>query len=87
MNGGDASDEFFDLTTSWSRRTPRTAAWRSSPSRSATSILVHFDCGQGMSLVAKVGPSTPIQPGSTLSFQFAPEYCHLFAREDGARLY
>ena len=49
--------------------------------------LVHFDCGQGMSLVAKVGPSTPIQPGSTLSFQFAPEYCHLFAREDGAGLY
>jgi multiple sugar transport system ATP-binding protein len=49
--------------------------------------LVHFDCGHGTSLVAKVGPSTLIQPGGTLSFQFAPDCCHLFAREDGARLY
>jgi multiple sugar transport system ATP-binding protein len=48
--------------------------------------LVHFEDRQGHALVAKVGPTTPIQPGSTLSFRFAAEYCHLFASEDGTRL-
>ncbi len=48
--------------------------------------LVHFDYGQAAPLVAKAGPTTPLQPGSTLSFHFAADYCHLFGA-DGARLY
>lgn len=49
--------------------------------------LVHFDSGQGIRLVAKIGPATAIQPGSLLKFRFASESCHLFAVEDGARLF
>ena len=48
--------------------------------------LVHFDYGQAVPLVAKAGPTTPLQPGSSLSFRFAADYCHLFGA-DGARLY
>ncbi len=48
--------------------------------------LVHFDYGQAIPLVAKVGPTTTLQPGSGLSFRFATDYCHLFGA-DGARLY
>jgi multiple sugar transport system ATP-binding protein len=49
--------------------------------------LVHFDYGQDTGLVAKVKPTTLVQPGNTLSFQFASEYCHLFAKEDGTRIF
>jgi multiple sugar transport system ATP-binding protein len=49
--------------------------------------LVHFDSEQGIRLVAKTGPATAIQPGSLLKFRFASESCHLFAVEDGARLF
>jgi multiple sugar transport system ATP-binding protein len=49
--------------------------------------LVHFDDGFGHHLVAKVGPSTDIAPGSTLSFRFASDYCHLFDAADGSRLH
>ena len=49
--------------------------------------LVHFDSGQGIRLVAKVGPATAIEPGSLLKFRLASELCHLFAAEDGARLF
>jgi len=48
--------------------------------------LVHFDYGQAVLLVAKAGPTTPLQPGSALSFRFATDYCHLFDA-DGTRLY
>jgi multiple sugar transport system ATP-binding protein len=48
--------------------------------------LVHFQDSHGHALVAKVGPATPIKPGSTLSYRFAAEFCHLFAAEDGKRL-
>ena len=40
--------------------------------------LVYFDYGQSSALVAKVGPSTPLKPGTPLSFRFAADYCHLF---------
>ena len=49
--------------------------------------LVHFDYGQTVPLVAKAGPTTPLQPGSSLSFRFAADYCHLFGADDGVRLY
>jgi ABC-type sugar transport system ATPase subunit len=49
--------------------------------------LVHFDDGRGHALVAKVGPTTGIQPGSAMSFQFASDYCHLFDAGDGTRIY
>ena len=49
--------------------------------------LVHFDDGRGHALVAKVGPATTIEPGSPLKFRFAANACHLFADDDGARLY
>jgi multiple sugar transport system ATP-binding protein len=48
--------------------------------------LVHFEDSRGNALVAKVGPTTSIQPGGKLSFRFASEFCHLFAAEDGTRL-
>jgi multiple sugar transport system ATP-binding protein len=47
--------------------------------------LVHFDAGQGKSLVAKVPPSTQLAPGAPLKFGFAPEHCHLFDAADGQR--
>jgi multiple sugar transport system ATP-binding protein len=49
--------------------------------------LVHFDYGRDVSLVAKVEPTTPLQPGSTLSFGFVRDCCHLFDAVSGARLY
>jgi ABC-type sugar transport system ATPase subunit len=49
--------------------------------------LVFFDDGRGHGLVAKVGPATTLAPGSPLSFRFAQDACHLFAADDGARLY
>jgi multiple sugar transport system ATP-binding protein len=49
--------------------------------------LVYFDYGQSSPLVAKVGPATPLQPGSPLSFRFAPDRCHLFDAGSGERLY
>jgi multiple sugar transport system ATP-binding protein len=45
--------------------------------------LVHFDAGEGKSLVAKVAPSTKLRPGSPLKFSFAPEHCHLFDATSG----
>ena len=47
--------------------------------------LVHFDAGEGKSLVAKVGPSTELAPGLPLKFRFAPEHCHLFDATSGLR--
>ena len=47
--------------------------------------LVHFDAGQGKSLVAKVAPSTQLAPGAPLKFSFAPEHCHLFDANTGSR--
>ena len=47
--------------------------------------LVHFDAGEGKSLVAKVAPSTEIAPGSPLKFRFAPAHCHLFDAASGQR--
>ncbi len=47
--------------------------------------LVHFDAGEGKSLVAKVAPSTQLAPGSPLKFSFAPEHCHLFDASSGQR--
>lgn len=47
--------------------------------------LVHFDAGEGRSLVAKVAPSTELAPGSPLKFTFSPEHCHLFDPADGQR--
>jgi ABC-type sugar transport system ATPase subunit len=49
--------------------------------------LVHFDSTAGNRLVAKVGPSTALQPGTPISFRFNTGYCHLFDAENGARLY
>jgi len=49
--------------------------------------LVYFDYGQKSPLVAKVGPATPLQPGTPLSFGFAAERCHLFDAGSGARLF
>ena len=48
--------------------------------------LVHFEAGEGKSLVAKVAPSTDIKPGSPLKFRFAREHCHLFDAASGKRL-
>jgi hypothetical protein len=48
--------------------------------------LVHFDAGDGKSLVAKVPPSTELASGAPLRFTFAPEHCHLFDIGDGHRL-
>ena len=47
--------------------------------------LVHFDTGEGRSLVAKVAPSTELAPGSLLKFRFVPEHCHLFDATSGLR--
>jgi multiple sugar transport system ATP-binding protein len=47
--------------------------------------LVHFDAGEGKSLVAKVAPSTKLQPGLPLKFCFVPEHCHLFDATSGHR--
>ena len=47
--------------------------------------LVHFDAGEGKSLVAKVAPSTELAPGSPLKFRFVPEHCHLFDAASGQR--
>jgi multiple sugar transport system ATP-binding protein len=47
--------------------------------------LVHFDAGEGRSLVAKVSPSTELAPGSPLKFRFLPEHCHLFDAASGQR--
>ena len=47
--------------------------------------LVHFDTGEGRSLVAKVAPSTELAPGSPLKFRFVPEHCHLFDAMSGLR--
>jgi ABC-type sugar transport system ATPase subunit len=49
--------------------------------------LVHFDSTAGNRLVAKVGPSTALQPGSPVSFRFDPRYCHLFDAQNRARLH
>jgi ABC-type sugar transport system ATPase subunit len=49
--------------------------------------LVYFDYGQSSPLVAKVGPATPLQAGSALSFRFAPDRCHLFDAGTGMRLH
>ena len=49
--------------------------------------LVYFDYGQTAPLVAKVGPSTPLKPGSSLSFRFAADHCHLFDGGSGAKLF
>jgi multiple sugar transport system ATP-binding protein len=49
--------------------------------------LVYFDYGRSHSLVAKVGPTTPLRPGNPLSFRFATDHCHLFDADDGTRLY
>jgi multiple sugar transport system ATP-binding protein len=49
--------------------------------------LVYFDYGQTAPLVAKVGPSTPLKPGSSLSFRFAADHCHLFECSSGAKLF
>ena len=48
--------------------------------------LVHFDYGQGKTLVAKVPPTTTLGPGSTVRFRFALKACHLFDASGGARL-
>ncbi len=47
--------------------------------------LVHFDAGEGKSLVAKVAPDTALAPGAPLKFGFAPEHCHLFDAATGLR--
>jgi len=47
--------------------------------------LVHFDAGEGKSLVAKVSPSTELAPGLPLKFRFLPEHCHLFDAASGQR--
>ena len=49
--------------------------------------LVHFDYGQAAPLVAKAGPTTPLQPGGPLSFRFSGDHCHLFGAENGDRLF
>jgi hypothetical protein len=46
---------------------------------------MHFDTGEGKSLVAKVAPNTELAPGSPLRFHFAPEHCHLFDARSGRR--
>jgi ABC-type sugar transport system ATPase subunit len=48
--------------------------------------LVHFDVGEGQSLVAKVPPATSLALGSPVKFSFAPEQCHLFDTATGQRL-
>jgi multiple sugar transport system ATP-binding protein len=47
--------------------------------------LVHFDAGEGKSLVAKVAANTELGPGLPLRFHFAPEHCHLFDAMSGQR--
>jgi len=47
--------------------------------------LVHFDAGEGKSLVAKVAPGSELPPGSPVKFRFAPEHCHLFDAASGQR--
>jgi ABC-type sugar transport system ATPase subunit len=47
--------------------------------------LVHFDAGDGKSLVAKVTPSMDLRLGSPLRFSFAPQHCHLFDSGVGRR--
>jgi len=49
--------------------------------------LVYFSYGPADPLVAKVGPTTALQPGSPLTFGFAADHCHLFDPSSGARLY
>jgi ABC-type sugar transport system ATPase subunit len=49
--------------------------------------LVHFGYGQPKSLVAKVPPTSPLEPGNPLSFRFVPGHCHLFDPASGARLH
>jgi multiple sugar transport system ATP-binding protein len=49
--------------------------------------LVHFDYGQDAPLVAKTSPTTTLQPGSSLSFRFSGDHCHLFSADDGDRLF
>jgi multiple sugar transport system ATP-binding protein len=48
--------------------------------------LVHFDVGEGQSLVAKVPPATSLALGSPVKFSFAPEQCHLFDTATGQRM-
>lgn len=48
--------------------------------------LVHFEYGQGRTLVAKVPPTTTLGPGAMLRFHFAPHACHLFDAAAGGRL-
>ncbi|MCW5734687.1 MAG: ABC transporter ATP-binding protein [Enhydrobacter sp.] len=50
------------------------------------STLVHFEYGQGKTLVAKVPPTTTLGPGAVLKFRFAPYACHLFDAAGGGRL-
>jgi multiple sugar transport system ATP-binding protein len=49
--------------------------------------LVHFDYGTNNPLVAKVEPTTALQPGGQLSFDFVANHCHLFDAGSGTRLY
>ena len=48
--------------------------------------LIHFDCGQGQTLVAKVPPTTALTSGAAAKFRFVPEACHLFDAASQARL-
>ena len=73
-------------STCCSATAPRSRAPCSSPSRWATRRLCISTTAKPIPLVAKAGPTTPLQPGSSLSFRFAADHCHLFGA-DGARLY
>ena len=48
--------------------------------------LIHFDYGQGQTLVAKVPPTTALSSGAAVKFRFVPEACHLFDAASQARL-
>ena len=48
--------------------------------------LVFFKHGSDRRLVAKVDPNRPFKPGDKLGFDFDAKNCHLFDRENGARL-
>lgn len=48
--------------------------------------LIHFDYGQGQTLVAKVPPTTALTSGAAVKFRFVPEACHLFDAASQARL-